>query len=586
MKRELLYFIIVFILSGVSIKAQKIPDFKQKMYVDSLNRLFVNKAQPIYLWLSTSNNRDSAVLLQSHESKDYVNPFYFDTEGLNTVRTPSKVDKKTRKVVIPKSDIIFEVYADGISPVSYIHFSGAKKYIKNGKIYYGKGLTFHLTAKDGVSGVQNIYYSINGADYQKFTKNILFEKEGKVIFKYFSVDHVGNVEKVKTKNFYIDLSPPVIKQEKTGTTTGNVLSKNSKIILTATDELSGVKNIMYSIDGKTPVVYKNPIPAYWLGGGEHKFNYYAVDNVGNTGLADGDAGIEYNTTYIYDNEGPDVQLNSSGGCSYKKNNILYLSMDCKLSFDATDDFTAVKKIEYGLNSKVNFTEFTDDFTLSDENKNYALYYKAQDVLGNSSKLYYQHIVVDNQPPTTWIKYGTPQFFDRDTLFISDKTKISLFSKDAFSGVKKIEYKIKNNPFTEYQKTFTIGQYGYSVISFQATDNVNNVEKTKSSSVVVDNLPPQIYLRFSIESVGTKEHNGKILNVYPKYSKIYIAATDKNSGTSKILYSINDAPFVNYATNNQIAKGGIFTKSGFYKIIIKAFDKLGNESIHEEDFYIE
>ncbi len=585
MKKFLLSVILLFLfaLNGF---AQEIPSFKQKMYVDSLNRLYVNKDLPIYLWLSTTNNKDSAVLLQSHESKDYVNPFYFDTEGINTVRTPSKVDKKTRKTVIPKSDIIFEVYADGIAPSSYLHFSGAKKYYKNGKTYYGKGLKLKLTARDAVSCVQDIYYSINGSPYKPYTEELSFDKEGEVILKYFSVDHVGNVEKVKTKSFFLDFTPPVIKKDLTGTTTGNVLSKDTHIKLTATDNLSGVKGIYYSIDGKVAKVYANPLPAYILGEGEHKLDFYAVDNVGNTSLNDDKAVIEYSVPLIYDNAGPEVKIVPTDGCSYSKSGILYLSKDCKLNFDASDDFTAVKKIEYALNSKTNFNEYTDAFTLPQKNKQYWLYYRAVDEVNNYSKLYVKQVIVDDVSPTSWIKFGEPQFFDRDTFFISNKTPVTLYAKDNITGVRKTEYSVNNKGFIEYTSPFKLDQYGLNTIQFKSTDNVGNIEKIKTSKVVIDNLAPEIYVRFSIESLGKKEYEGKSLDIYPAYSKMYIAATDKNSGTATILYSVNKSAYLNYVVNNQISKGGVFSKPGFYSVKIKAIDKLGNEAVKEINFYIE
>ncbi len=586
MRKVLLSALLALIIGSVPGNAQELPAFRQKMYVDSLNRLYVNKDQPIYLWLSTTQNKDSAVLLQSHESKNYVNPFYFDTEGMNTVRTPSKVDKETRKTVVPKSDIIFEVYADGLAPVSYTHFSGAKKFIKNGKTYYNKGLKLKLTAKDAVSGVQDIYYSINKSEYKKYQNEIVFENEGEVILKYFAVDHVGNAEKVKSKVFYLDFTPPIIKKEKIGLSTGNILSKNTKIVLSATDNLSGVKHIYYSIDGKSPILYSNPLPAYILGEGEHKFDYYAVDNVGNTSLSDEKANIEYSTPLVYDNTGPEVSIVHQNGCSYEKNNILYLAKNCKLSFDANDDYTAVKKIEYALNSKTDFTEFTEDINIPENKKYIALYYRAIDEVNNYSKLHYKQIVIDDKAPISWIKYGAPQFFDRDTFFISDKTPVSLFAKDEITGVQYTEYSINNSSFIKYLKSFKLNKYGLNKIQFKSADNVGNIEKNKTSVVVLDNLAPEIYIRFSIENIGTKEHESKQINIYPKYSKMYIAATDKNSGIATILYSINNTAYVNYATNNQITKGGLFSKSGFYTVRIKAIDKLGNTSQKEVSFYIE
>ncbi len=584
MKKIVILTSFVFSVFYFTVNAQQIPVFKQKMYVDSLNQLFINKDQPIYLWLSTVENKDSVVLLKSKESKNYVNPLYLDTEGLNTVRTPSKVNKDTRKTVLPKSDIIFEVYADGFAPTTTIQFSGAKKHIKNQKAYYGKGLKVTFKAHDKVSGVKDIYYSVNGENYRVFNGEIQFPDEKEITLKYFAVDNVSNVEKIKTKVFHIDLSPPIINKSINGNSSLNVLSKNAHIVLTSNDSLSGVKATYYSIDGKNPVRYSKPLSAYLFSDGNHKLAYFSEDNVGNSSIKDDSEDKEYDFDFVFDNTGPEVELITEGNCSYKKNGILYLSKNCKINFDANDDFTAVKKIEYSFNSTTNFKTFTEPIVLHENNKMQILYYRAFDELSNRSKLYSQRVITDNKPPITWITYGNPQFFNRNTLFISNKTSVKLQAKDAITGIKKTEYQINGNEFQEYSTSFKIDNQGFISIKFKSTDNVGNVELTKESQAVIDNKPPQIYIRFSIEKLMTKEYNGTEIPVYPTYSKMYIAATDQNSGTSKILYSINDGNFLNYAFNNQITKGNVFIKQGLYKVQVKAIDKLGNEGFKEIVFY--
>ena len=583
MKKILSSITLLFIIYWAN--AQQIPEFKQKMHVDSLNHLYINKDQPVYLWLSTTQNKDSAVLLQSKESKDYVNPLYLDTEGYNTVRTPSKVDKKTRKVVIPKSDIIFEVYADGIAPVSSLHFSGAKKHIRNKTVYYGKGLSLGIKATDRFSGVQAVYYSINGSDFKRYTDEIQFIEEKEITFKYFAVDNVGNVENLKTKVFYIDLKPPVIEKSIKGNTSMNVLSKNASIVLASHDELSGVKATYYSIDGKMPVRYTKPLPAYLFSGGDHKLAYYSTDNVGNTTIKDDSEDKEFDFDFVYDNTGPDVNLIPIGACSYKNSGILYLSNNCKISFDATDDYTAVKKIEYSVNSKSNFHTYTDAFTMPEKNQLQYLYYRALDALDNYSKLYMQKVVIDNKAPVSWISFDKPHFFDRDTLFINSKTAVTIHAKDNITGVKKTEYSIDGKEFNNYSNAFYIKREGFNSIKFKSTDRVENTESMKESKVVVDNSSPKIYMRFSIEKIRTEEYDGQELPVYPSYSKIYMAATDQHSGTAKIFYSINGGPMVDYIVNNKVSKGGAFTKPGLYTVKVKAIDKLGNESVEEIMFYI-
>ena len=144
--------------------------------------------------------------------------------------------------------------------------------------------------------------------------------------------------------------------------------------------------------------------------------------------------------------------------------------------------------------------------------------------------------------------------------------------------------ISDHSLAPLSKLFQIEKQGFNSIKFKSIDKVENTEITKESIVVADNSPPEIFARFSIEKIRTKKYNTIELPVYPSYSKMYIAATDQHSGTSKIFYSINDKPFLNYAINNQITKGNVFIKAGLYKVVIKATDKLGNESTKEVLFY--
>lgn len=55
-----------------------------KMYKSSDGKLYMNKSQPMYLWISTSpGNESEKIRLESEKHKKYSNPFYFDTEGYN-----------------------------------------------------------------------------------------------------------------------------------------------------------------------------------------------------------------------------------------------------------------------------------------------------------------------------------------------------------------------------------------------------------------------------------------------------------------------------------------------------------------------
>ena len=107
----------------------------------------MNKDLPLYLHISNSKDSDDEhYTLESESSPKYSSPFFLDTEGYNTIRTPSKVDPETRKVILPKSDLIFEVYSDGIPPSSLIQYESAPMVNITGKIYFGKGLEITLSS--------------------------------------------------------------------------------------------------------------------------------------------------------------------------------------------------------------------------------------------------------------------------------------------------------------------------------------------------------------------------------------------------------------------------------------------------------
>ena len=64
--------------------------------------------------------------------------------------------------------------------------------------------------------------------------------------------------------------------------------------------------------------------------------------------------------------------------------------------------------------------------------------------------------------------------------------------------------------------------------------VNNQEENKTSRVYVDNTPPEIFINFSLDNIGTEEN----LPVYPNYVRMFIGATDEKTGTKSIKYSID------------------------------------------------
>ena len=592
MKKVLLFATLFFLTSGLFAQQLIVP--QKGWYVNDKGRFFVNKHLGIYLWLSFSPDPNSQKHLLKSETCKWTNPMYFDTEGYNSIRSPWETDS-TGKYVLPQHDVVFEVYADGLPPVVTSKFYGAPKYFKDGKIYYGVGLKVKLSATDAypskglsndeVSGVDKIYYSINGGNYQEYKGDLSFDKEGEYTLKYYATDRVGNYSQPVEKKFIVDITAPTIAQTIEGDKQGSVYSPRAKIILTSEDNLSGVKHVYYSIDGKPAQVYYKPIPITALATGKHTFEFWSVDNVNNSNRGQGEngqngkGGTKY--TFEFDNVAPSVTYEIVG--DHYKGKYDYISSRTKIKLSAQDK-NGVKEIRYGINAKP--TElYNEPFNMPAKTGLETFYYYAVDKLNNRSTTKSKVVYMDNTNPTTGINYKYPQFFNRDTLFITSKTKIQLFSHDYQSGVQKIEYAIDNGQFQEYTGEFTIPNEGFHTIKFRAIDRVNNVEKTKESSCLVDNYPPKIYVNFSIEPIDKKTVGGETLNVYPTYTKMYIGATDKYSGTESIYISINGGPKIRYISAKDIARRGLINKPGTYTVSIEAIDKLGNKNTKTIKFII-
>lgn len=197
-------FLLLYFLSLNLLTAQEQLQHEQKMVRMPDGKIYVNKYLGAYLWISTSKDSTSQMyLLESERDKEYSNPFYFDTEGVNTIRSYPKVNKETQQPVYPKEDIAFDVYSDGYRPQSWLKFKNTGVRKKYGKFYCKKKCTVLMQAADGISGVDKIYYSINGAAYQPYIELIQLTEAKEYILTYYAVDNVGNVEKPQTTTIII-----------------------------------------------------------------------------------------------------------------------------------------------------------------------------------------------------------------------------------------------------------------------------------------------------------------------------------------------------------------------------------------------
>ncbi|RLD49460.1 MAG: hypothetical protein DRI94_11170 [Bacteroidetes bacterium] len=573
--------ILFIVLSAFKLSAQNIIQPEKKSYEDSTGLLYWNKDVPVYLHLSSTPDGQGNLLKSKIHAK-YTNPFYFDTEGINYMRTRYAVDTATRKTVNPHIEILWEVYADGKTPVSKVHFKGAKKYSIGNKTYYGKGLHVTISSTDAGSGIENIYYSVNSSRYQKYEHEITPDPNNAVCqLKYYATDKVGNFEDVNKNEveFFIDEEAPETFHNITNIDLErSIIALNTKIYLNASDAKSGLKTTYYKFDTGPYIQYNgNILPLIQLTEDNHTLSYYSVDKVGNK-----------ETPKIFqfflDKSAP-ILTSGVLGDRFIVNDKIYFSGRTKLKLTAVDNKSGVKEVKYALDGS-EFKKYDQPFYLPKKPGFHIVKYYAVDRMNNNTgvggsnykkyKYSTKKIYVDLVGPSLNHSFIGKRFYTRDTVFLGKKSKIKLTASDAESGLQYISYSIDGQQKENmYKEPFSVSGNGNHIIEYFGYDNVNN-RNIGRFYVIVDENPPEPAYTFSVKPYKTE--NG--LNVFPSYVMVYLSGVDQMTGTEQIFYSVNGSIEKLYTTPITGFKKGENT------LKFKTVDKLGNEKYDEVSFIIE
>ncbi|WP_291862187.1 hypothetical protein [Marinilabilia sp.] len=579
-----------FLLSAIgnfSSLAQEPLHHEKRMYRSDEGKLFVNKDLPLYLRISTSDDENSeSWLLNSSKTPQYANPMFLDAEGWNTLRSPSAVDTATKRTVYPLQDIVFDVYADGIKPEARLMFGESVRTQTDGITFFGEEMKLTFEASDEMSGVEDVYYSLNNAGFVASRKYPLsVGDEGEYSIKFYSVDNVGNAEDVHSFNFVVDHTAPKTTHEVIGINKNSVLAPDATICLSASDSLSGVAKVYFAVDDSGFEVYKNPIPVSRLKAGDGRITYYSEDRVGNseahkfigTLSSGGNKNNEDADVFDYyiDTEPPVVEFTFDG--DYHQSDKEYISERTRVLLSAMDDKSGVQTIFYSYNSFLTKELYQEAFHPAG-NSPVALAYSAVDWVENTAPEEERHFYIDRIAPESKISFNGPVFRNRDTLFVAGQTRIQLDATDKESGVQKVTYSL-NDVDHEYLEPFVAGKTGVNLLEWMATDNVNNRDELHSLVFVVDEEGPSIHHHFSVEPIGEKIVREEKYIIYPSNTKIYIGATDDVAGEESLKYSVNGDKMA-----ETIPVSGLLP--GNYSIDIEATDALKNKTTKTIRFSIE
>lgn len=535
----------------------QLPHHDLKMVRDEEGNLYIHPSMPLYVSVSTAVDGKQELL----KVGENVDPsFKVEGNGVHHIKHSEGGHAN-----------IYELNADGESPETSAKFSGAKSFKKDSVQYYGKGLSVELSPKDEMSGLEKLYTAIDGAGFQEGDSTLQFSQEKDYVLRFGAVDKVGNTEKVNIRRFVVDTTAPEVKHQLTGPYLENQISPQTTVQLFAKDELSGVKGIFYKFDNEDfkPYVGKE-IPLNQLSEGSHTLYYYTQDRVDNKS--------EIKSFAIYfDRTTPDVSFEVEGDRNATSGND-YVSSRTRIKLGAKDNRVGIHKIEYEINGQ-GFQTYNSPFGLPLRTGRHTIKFRAFDDLMNLSKADAKTFFIDLEQPRTNHSFDGPTFLMRDTLFITTRTFVRLPAQDTNAGVKKSMYELDGSPINQFSKPFVVEGRGFHEVYYHSFDKVNNREARKRIAFVVDDGSPQLFHHFSAAPFENLRHNGKNIGVYPKLTKIFLAATDDISGTKTIWYSLNNGPekvFIDPIGN---------LPQGTYTLKYRAQDNVTNESRGQITFAI-
>jgi|GEM_PF-5901601 len=524
----------------------------KKIYVNDKGQIFVWNKAKLYLNLSTSpDGGEEAVPLRAKGARQ-ATALAINGHGSHSIQQNKKQSKKT----VPVGPV-FPLFSDAKSPQSELMISRAPKIDLGKRTVYGRPVKMSLTFRDGDSGLQAGYYSLNNEAPLPYEGPILLDQEQNYQLKYYAFDNVGNKSMIAQKNVSLDFTPPVTKHHVLGNRKDNIVSSRARIKLVSRDEKAGVHNILYRLQGKRGA-YSNAISLKDLPDGDYTLDYSAVDRVEN---------VEENHSFSFylDSAPPEVSYQIVGD-QFSINRETFISSRSKIGLSATDNKAGVRRIRYYL-KKGKGLVYKAPFQLPAKNGYAKFTYAASDLVGNISPLMRRNLVVDVSAPTVDVKFQGAKYFTRDTYYLGKTSKITFQSSDNLSGVKKFTYNVDAAGELTSKTPVSFVTAGKHSINVIASDNVNN-EVQSSYEFFLDNQSPKLFPRFSTRATVEGDANGNGA-VYPLNTKLYLPATDEDSGIQSIRYQINQGQAQEYDASLK------FSKVGVYNIQITAKDNVGN-----------
>jgi hypothetical protein len=277
---------------------------------------------------------------------------------------------------------IFKV--DNAAPTTQISTSGTAG--TNG--WFKSAVQVSLSASDNnQSGVASTSYSVDGGATQTYTGAFSIGNEGVHQVNFWSVDVAGNTEDQQSVAVKIDWTGPTALHSVSGVLNPlGYYTSPVQVTLNSSDNLSGVANVYYRLNGGNTINYTGTFTVST--DGTTQIDYSNTDVAGNNNL-------NWSTVIFRIDKTPPVTV-----ATFSENNLGnhgWYRGPVQISMSATDNVSGVQSTQYTIDNGTLKT-YTAPFNYS-TNGIHSLNYWSFDKVSNYETSHYVQLKIDQTSPS-------------------------------------------------------------------------------------------------------------------------------------------------------------------------------------------
>jgi len=453
---------------------------------------------------------------------------------------------------VPSVGMAVATILDRTAPVTAYGISGKNV---EGTLIFVSPVNITLDPHDQLSGVATERYALDGGAWTDYTGKIGVVTEGNHTISFRATDAVGNVETVQTVQFVLDWTAPTSRVSLTGSA-GSAGWYVSPVVanITASDRVSGIMKIVYSLDGGTWTNYSGNMTLN--GEGIHSFRYLAIDNAGNNGTAN-------NLTIRIDTLAPvtGIAFNGTGNPDQRKFNSSVV-----ITLSPTDPTSGTAVTQYSIDSGT-WTTYTSSLSMTVEGT-YNIRVRSTDHAGNVETTESVNYTIDKTAPRSGLtlngNVGTNGWYNGTVYAVWDPT-------DNYTGVQMVRYRLDGGVWTTATGTLNVTVNGHHDLDYFSVDNANNSEQMQSVSFKVDTVLPEAVIDLA---EGTRVDSSTLT--------VALNVSDNGSGIESVFYKVDDQNYTS-SSGGKIVMTGL--SDGAHTLYVRVTDQAGNVLVKEVNFSV-